>query len=202
MNPSRQWFVCLQDEVIGPLSESAIFTLIRNQRLGAGDFGWREGLSGWVRLSEAPELTSFFGKTPRVLPPFKQPGASKAEAKPATVAKSEPTGTSPVRPNRAQRAPLEGWVRLDNGDLHRVINISETGVLVSIPHNVPIIGKEVKFRLESPAFGKPLELTGVLVREDFSTQENAVGIEFTRLNPAYRRMIKEYVQINEHKKAA
>ncbi len=196
MNLNRQWFICLQDDVIGPLNEAAILTLIHNQRLTGSDFVWREGLNSWSRVLETPELSSHVAKLPRTLPPYKFAN---------TASRPEPKAAIPNRDGmiqRQERTPLEGWVRLDNSDLHRVINISETGLLVSIPQNVPIIGKEIRFRLESPAFGKPLELTGVLVREDFSNQENAVAIEFTRLNPAYRRMIKEYVQLNETKKAA
>lgn len=203
MNPNRLWYVCLQDECVGPMMETTIYCFIRNQRLGGHDYVWREGLQSWTHLSATPEFSGYFAKTPRVLPPLKAPAfptvgvPTKHEAK-AQVTVTKPDGTVL---NRGHRVPIEGWIRFDAGDLHKVLNISESGILVSIPQNVPMIGKEVRFKLESPVFGRPMDMTGVLIREDFSSAENAVAIEFTRLNPAYRRLIKEYVQQNEKKAA-
>ncbi len=197
MNPNRLWYVCLQDECVGPMTETAIYSFIRNQRLSGHDYVWREGLQSWVHLAATPEFSSYFAKTPRTLPPLKAAGFPIT----SVPAKPEPKTQTSVL-NRPSRVPIEGWIRFDAGDLYRVLNISESGILVSIPQNVPMIGKEVRFKLESPAFGKAMEMTGVLIREDFSAAENAVAIEFTRLNPAYRRLIKDFVQQNEHKKAA
>lgn len=199
MNPTKLWYVCLQDECVGPITEPTIYCFIRNQRLSGHDYVWREGLQGWVHLSTTPEFSSYFAKTPRSLPPLK--------ATPLPGSMPRPEMKVPVRPEvpvltRGNRVPIEGWIRFESGDLYKVMNISESGILVSIPQNVPMIGKEVRFKLESPAFGRPMEMTGVLIREDFSGAENAVAIEFTRLNPAFRRVIKEYVQQQEHKKAA
>lgn len=197
MNPNRLWYVCLQDECVGPMTETTIYCFIRNQRLSGHDYVWREGLHSWVHLSATPEFSSYFAKTPRSLPPL------KAASLPTANVPAKPEAKSPASVlNRPSRVPIEGWIRFDAGDLHKVLNISESGILVSIPQNVPMIGKEVRFKLESPAFGKAMDMTGVLIREDFSAAENAVAIEFTRLNPAYRRLIKEFVQQNEHKKAA
>lgn len=200
MNPNRPWYVCLQDEVVGPIPESALYTFIRNQRLSGHDHVWREGLTLWVRLCETPEFGSLFAKMPRAMPPLRAATTTAPKSDPRSVP-SVPARGEPVI-NRPSRVPIEGSVRFDNGEHHRLVNISESGCLVAIPQNVPLIGKEVKFHLEAPAFGRSLELTGVLVREDFSTAENAVAIEFTRLNPAYRRLIREYVQQRETKKAA
>lgn len=199
MNPNRLWYVCLQDECVGPMMETTIYCFIRNQRLSGHDYVWREGLHSWIHLAATPEFSSYFAKTPRTLPPL------KAATVPSVGVPARPEVKTPVSAavsfNRGSRVPIEGWIRFDAGDLYKVLNISESGILVSIPQNVPMIGKEVRFKLESPAFGKPLDMTGVLIREDFSASENAVAIEFTRLNPAYRRLIKEYVQQNEKKAA-
>jgi len=200
MNPNRLWYLCLQDEAIGPLTETSLYSLIRNQRLSGHDFAWHDGMPTWGKLADTAQFSSFFQKVPRLLPPLK---ATPPASKMPEMVKSNSTGkTEPTLLSRPQRIAIEGWVRFDQGDLHRVLNISESGVLVSIPKNVPVIGKEVRFRLESPVFGKPLEMTGVLIREDFTGHDNSVAIEFTRLNPAYRRMIKEYIQLSELKKAS
>jgi len=100
---------------------------------------------------------------------------------------------------RRERVEIHATVMLADRVKHRVLNISETGVFIKAPRGVEV-GTDVKFTLESPEFPKPLEMTGILIREDQEDGENAVALEFTRVNPAHRRILKEYVDSQLSKK--
>jgi hypothetical protein len=53
---------------------------------------------------------------------------------------------------------------------------------------------DVRFIVESTALPKALEMTGIVIRKGVSEDGQAgFAIEFTRVNPAYKRLLQAYV---------
>lgn len=138
-------------------------------------------------VAQAPEAPPAF--TERKKPALK---VVPTEAKPAAAA---PKPAAPAQPKtwvaRYERVPMDGTVTVNGTDKYPIVNISESGILMQMGQVVEV-GSEVKFRIESKALDKVLDMTGIVIREA-DAQPKIIAIEFTRVNPAHRRLIKEYV---------
>jgi hypothetical protein len=195
----KNWFVHVCEQTLGPLSEPGLLLLLRQGRVQFVDFAWTEGMDKWERLLNIPKLANH-------LPPF--PSVEVPSSNPTKVTPRIPESELPTDPTipakrssfvrhefrREDRATVIATVRFDPQDEHDVVNISETGLLLKLKRDIPMIGKEVRFLLIAREFEAPLEMTGILVREQFSeAHQNFVAIEFTKINPIHRRQIKAYV---------
>jgi GYF domain 2/PilZ domain len=92
---------------------------------------------------------------------------------------------------RHERVELKGKIIVGT-EKYTIHDISESGILVQLGDNLKV-GFDIKFKVESDAFAKVLEMTGVVIRGD-GAPKNTTAIEFTRVNPAHRRMIQDYVR--------
>jgi hypothetical protein len=181
----KNWYAHVCEQTLGPLSESALVSLVRHGRIQFADFVWTDGMAKWQRLNEIDAFEKYLPTYPKAEPPGAVPSRSKSvEKSPAPKLAADESG----------RVPIFGTVVFEKEDHHQVINISETGLLIKPKTDLPQIGKEAHFKLASLVFDAPLEMTGILVREPRPAVENAVVIEFTKLNPMHRRQIKAYVE--------
>lgn len=220
MMPQNEWFVHLQGETFGPISSDLIRLMIKQNRLQFTDFIFKGGMTQWARISEVTEFTSLIPPFPSVPPPkdgvvpkraakvaepevevdaepapapapttaarAKTPVAPKA----APAPKKEPVKPKPKAPIRySERVAIDAVVNIDGVGSFKAVNISETGILLKDSANIPK-GEDLKFKLISTALEKPLDMTGILVREG----ETEFALEFTRVNPAHKRMLQKYVQ--------
>jgi len=137
----------------------------------------------------APTATSvpLPGSSP-VIPPSSGP--------PGPAAASRPQAESPLKAwiRRYGRVTIEGSVAIDAFGTYPIVDLSEGGVFLKSAAAIPF-GTDLRFRLDSPSFPKPLDMTGIVIREGASEDGQAgFAIQFTRVNPAHRRMVHEYVK--------
>jgi Tfp pilus assembly protein PilZ len=80
-------------------------------------------------------------------------------------------------------------------------NVSQTGVLISVPGSSPPVGERVRVSLEHPTRGHFLEVDGVVVRAvQTGASVSAVAVEFMP-EPAEREAVQQFVealQTSEH----
>ncbi|MGE4232981.1 MAG: PilZ domain-containing protein [Bacteriovoracia bacterium] len=93
------------------------------------------------------------------------------------------------------RVPFEAKVDIVGIGEYRAVNISEGGIFLESKKGLEV-GTEVKFKISSAIFEKTLEMTGVVIRSNEPTEKDGFAIEFTRVNPAHRRLFQEYVKEN------
>jgi hypothetical protein len=93
----------------------------------------------------------------------------------------------------AIRVPIEGKIDIQGHGSFHVTNISEGGLFIRSKDPIPV-GTDIKFKLHCPDLGKTMDMTGVVIRQGIVV-EGHVGfaISFTRLNPAHKRLIDDYV---------
>ncbi|MBK9294692.1 MAG: PilZ domain-containing protein [Oligoflexia bacterium] len=143
----------------------------------------------------APKTTS--KSSPKASPaPTLKPAPEPIEEE---ALEPEPPAPPPVpakkvwpKERRTIRVKLEGGVNISKIGEYVLVDISEGGVFVKAQKNLEI-GTEVKFSLRSNLTKEVLHLTGVVIRHGISHNEQGFAIEFTRLNPSYKRLIKQYV---------
>lgn len=94
---------------------------------------------------------------------------------------------------RMWRVPIDATCTMQGSEF-KVLDISEGGVLVECRSSDALeIGTDLKLRIASPSFPKPLDMTGVLVREEDFDGKRCYGVEFTKVNPAHKRTLSSYV---------
>jgi hypothetical protein len=74
------------------------------------------------------------------------------------------------------------------------VNISENGVFIEGVQGKIEVGSDIKFKLKSKVFEKELDMTGVVVRAGATGETKGYAIEMTRVNPAHKRMILDYIE--------
>lgn len=220
----RTWFVQIQGENFGPLSTEVVILMIQQKRLEYWDFIWTQGLDSWARIADMMPFSEMLPPYPDAPIPG-SPGAgtiqsipnpTQTEAKvtpPASTA--SPTTTPPPAPadssapakktggtrslRRHGRARIEGTVAIDGYQTYEVYDIAEGGLFILSAIPVPV-GTDIKFKFTSRSFSKVLTMTAVVIREG-KTEEGkpGFGIQFTRVNPAHSRMIRDYVQNHQDK---
>ncbi len=216
----KNWFLHIEGVTVGPLEETSVCALLQTGRVHFSDFGWRDGMGRWARLSDLAPFSKLMPEIPDAdLPGKAITSASPTETSPksrslAQAALAHAPRSTPAsgailhmikpqvapraekdaeHPKRPERVTLEGHVIFEDGSRHKILNLSESGVFVRLPEDVPILGTEVRITLNAKALGKPLDMTGVLIREEMNEGENAVAIEFTKVNPVHRRILRSYV---------
>jgi uncharacterized protein (TIGR02266 family) len=148
---------------------------------------------------KAPAKSSQAKATPAKAAAPAKPAASATTAaiKPSvpTKAKAEPAASTEEFPavRKFMRVPAKGEKVILSDKSFTVINISEGGLFIksSEPLNV---GTEVKLELHIPGQEKELPMTGVVIRHGVVDKQAGFAIEFTRLNPAIKRILQTYVR--------
>jgi len=99
---------------------------------------------------------------------------------------------------RHGRAKIVGTADIAEYQTYPVYDIAEGGIFVIAEPPLPV-GISVKFKLISDSFAKPMNMTGIVIRLG-STEEGQMGfgIQFTRVNPAYSRIIRDYVSAHQN----
>jgi hypothetical protein len=202
---AESWYLHIQGETFGPVSTQVVTIMLRQNRLLFSDYVWAKGLTKWSRLGDLHQFAS-------LMPPYPNapiPGDDAPEApapKPARQAAPVAQAAPVVQPEpgippnqhrlrRYPRIPLPGTVEVAGYGVFELIDLSEGGIFLkagttNIPH-----GTDVKFSLAANAFPKPLDMTGLVIRAgDSDDGTKGFAIQFTRVNPAHKRVIQEYVQ--------
>ena len=195
--PEKTWFIYVEGDTFGPFTQNFVAHLLEANRLRFTDFGWTAGHSSWTRLLEVPTFRAMMPSAPNIPLPGSAHIVGRRAGEPAQTAPTNPSLPPTPKGNqlkRRVRVPIEGTVYFTGSKHYSILNISETGLLFLLSEETPLIGKEVKFKIESPEFLQPLQMTGILIREEQKQGTNVVGIEFTRINPAHARLIKAYVE--------
>ena len=97
-----------------------------------------------------------------------------------------------LEPEVPAHAAINATAKIDGGSAVKVLDISETGVVFDKSAKVEV-GADVKLKIESSALGKALDLTGLVVSDDSFEGKGAFTVEFTRMNPAHKRVISNYL---------
>lgn len=195
---ARFWHVHFQGETLGPLSTEKVLAMLAQNRLQFTDFAWRSGLTKWMRMSELDDFIPHLPAYPTTPIPERD-GNDKEQitaplAEPIVKKKSDvKEAKKPKIKSAFLRIPLEGTVKTTQHGSFAILNAAERGVFVSADTPLPL-GTEMKFTLTAKAFPKPLEMTGVVVRQSSEQEEKGFAIEFTRINPAHKRLFEEYVR--------
>jgi hypothetical protein len=139
-------------------------------------------------------------------PPPPAPVAAAPPPAPSTGMPTAPAAPPPPPPEaegdsnqkawirRHTRVRLDGTVTVEDYGTFTSFDISEGGLFIVANTPIPF-GTDVKLHIESAAFPKPLDMTGIVIREGISEAgETGFAIQFTRVNPAHRRVLQDYVK--------
>ena len=184
---SKSWFVHIKRETIGPLSTNIIQLLLDQGRLQFTDYICQPNWKKWEKILN---LTDFSALAPSY-PDAPIPVDNQPIGTPKNDVPNKNVKEIPIR--RDTRVPLRGRVKIENLGSFEIINISSVGLFLKASSALPV-GREVTFLLESDAFEKSLEMTGVVVREGLASENHGFAIDFTRVNPASRRVIQKYIE--------
>lgn len=181
------WFIHVQDETLGPLSTEKVLAMLGQNRFQFADFAWCAGLTKWVRLSD---IDGFAAQ----LPPYpKAPIPEATKKKTKSVAPEPAAAPAPQVKTRFLRIPCTGKIISTEHGSFNILNVAERGLFVS-SEAPPPVGTEIKFKIESKSFAKTLEMTGVVIRHANKEEDPGFAVEFTRVNPAHKRIFEEYVR--------
>jgi hypothetical protein len=187
----RHWFIHIQGETFGPLSNEIVVLMIKQNRLQFSDFIWSEGCTKWMRIVEISEFTALMPPYPKVPVPA-HAGVKAARGENGDAAKGQ--GQKRVRVRRHPRALFEAKLSTVNFGSFETHNVSEGGVYVKSERLLLPIGTTLNFRLESPSLPSTFELSGVVVRLGTAHDPPGFGIEFTKITEEQRRQIRAYVE--------
>jgi len=216
------WFVHMQGEVLGPLATEVVTKMLEQGRVQFGDFVWRKGFAKWIRIMDVDAFQGALPPYPKVPIPESEAEEEAAKPKPRSEPRSEPKQeTKPVRKAEAKveakvepkskpepkaeskdeakvrkwqfpRVPIEATAVFEGIGSLKVVNIAEKGIFVQAKSVLPL-GTPVKFRLDAKTFEKSLEMTGVVIRQGQAEKNEGFAVEFTRVNPAHKRAISQYI---------
>jgi Tfp pilus assembly protein PilZ len=129
---------------------------------------------------------------PPPAPSAGMPTAPAAPPPPPPEAEGDANQKAWIR--RHTRVRLDGTVTVEDYGTFTSFDISEGGLFIVANTPIPF-GTDVKLHIESAAFPKPLDMTGIVIREGLSEAgETGFAIQFTRVNPAHRRVLQDYVK--------
>ena len=203
----KQWYICISENVFGPVRSETIYLMLQQYRLQYLDFIWHSGLKEWKRISDLPEFANLGPPYPTVPPPS-EATAPPVPAMPMPVRQSPVVAQAP-KPAPAEKttspAPLNkirgrdriivsGKVRVHGEADFDLINLSRSGIFVACM--IPLkVGMETKFQLQISGLDKPLEMTGIVVRHGTWLGHTGFAFEFVRPNPAHLRILNEFIEM-------
>lgn len=206
-------------ENLGPLPTEAVKGMLRQNRLQFTDFIWCKGNKKWHRIYEIDEFEMLMPPYPESGVPSDDVSGSEAAAEPAPKPKSEPRAepkaesapkpkaepklapktvpkTDPQFPHSRPRVGIEAQLVSKEHGAFVVVNVSEGGVFLKADDPIPV-GTDVKFSLQSNKLPKILDMTGIVIRHSNPNDVfKGFAIEFTRVNPAHKRLLQDYVKSN------
>jgi len=212
------WYVHIQGENIGPLSTANVSSMLQQNRLQFVDFIWAESMTKWHRIMDLDQFASLLPQYPKVgIPdlaagealeaPAPAPKPSPVKAAPAKSPAKKPaippaTEPSPTPPSAKPKKPALGKfqrvggkganVQIEEHGSFNVVNMSEGGIFLE-SKQPPFVGTEVTLSLELPGVEKKLDLTGVVIRHGIAEEIVGFAVEFTRLNPAHKRVLRDFI---------
>lgn len=194
----KQWYICISENVFGPLASKAVQTMLQQYRLQLLDFAWCSEMEKWTRISDISEFAGAVPAYPQAPIPKRASGAATVRPPaPKPVSKSD-SGAEKIR--STDRFAVLGKACMDGGDRLMIADLSSGGIFV-VCAKPPPVGTDVKFQLEISGLDHALEMTGVVVRHGVSAKKSGFAIEFTRANPAHLRTLTEFIVANKLGKA-
>lgn len=216
MDDDKIWYLYIKTSTQGPYSLEEVTTLIENGSAQLLDFAWSNELTKWHRLSDLDEFQNLVPQYPKSPIPSrdkkpikKKPNSPKVES--IKVEKetrkeihkeirkeAEPPKKEEWKKNRRYiRIPASAQATIEGHGTYQVGDLSEGGLFLLSNSQIPL-GLEVRLVLQIGNENSPLNMTGVVIRHGISYANSAPGfaIEFTRLNPAHKRFLKEYIEHN------
>lgn len=206
---SKQWHLHFDGENIGPVTTDVVKLFLKQHRVHFADYIWSTGHTKWHRIIDLDEFASLLPPYPSspipggVVTPSAAPAAveevvvakkvaaPKIQKAPKVVAEKQTEKVWP-KVRRTTRIPCQGTVAIEGHDSFALINISEGGIFVKAKELLPI-GADVKFSLEITSLSKKFVMTGVVIRHGVAEGEHGFAVEFTRLNPAHKRELVEFI---------
>jgi hypothetical protein len=200
------WFICISENVFGPVDFETIRLMKEQNRLQIHDFVWRAGLAKWTPMYQLAEFTGLapaYPKTP--IPKLEKPAAPApppAVAKVKEKAKKEtPAPPAPPKVRATDRVAASGEVEIDGWGKFEIVNISPSGVLIACDLDLTV-GAEIKLHVHLNGRSKPLPMTAIVIRQAQETKsKSAYAFEFVRLNPAHVRELKEFIESQQMDRA-
>jgi hypothetical protein len=206
------WYVHINGETFGPVTTPALLALLKQNRLQFADFIWSPGFTRWTRVADVHEFTVLLPqyptapfpthdehKTPIEIPPTKKSATAintTTATSPEPVVAPPPKVEPPKKPKirKGERVAITATVSVTGAGEFDVVNISENGVFIEGVQGKIEVGSDIKFKLKSKVFEKELDMTGVVVRAGATGETKGYAIEMTRVNPAHKRMILDYIE--------
>lgn len=203
---AHHWFVHVNGETFGPISNEIVVLMLRQSRLHFSDFAWCPNETKWRRISEYKDFAELLPQYPRVPIPskaeldpenFQSNQADKwmQAAPPAQKTTSDKIKT-PKKPKvrRFVRVPIEArFITAEYGSFE-VNNISEGGLYVKSTTILLPVGTNIVFKLESASFTEIFDMSGVVVRLGSANDPPGFGVEFTKVSKEQRKILGDYVQ--------
>ena len=128
------WFAMIAGKQLGPLSPDKLDGHVAGGALGPRSYVWTEGMAGWVRAGEVPELAARFGpqfQAARPAPPPPRPApSSAAPLRQKPDARAAPAGW-PARPAVESRSSPFDFGR--TGALSELLPEEATGAISGLP---------------------------------------------------------------------
>jgi hypothetical protein len=178
----RIWFYYARETQVGPLRESELRAAIADGSLTDADHVYREGFQDWKLLPEVSELRD----------------AREDANRPTRI--SQTSGVSGRAQRKGERVPIHERVVAHNAShvaTGHISNISVTGLYFETPDSVFALNDEVKITLkEGRGLGKPMHLSGVIVRQSRGDARDAAGygLELRGVDEAARARILDYIK--------
>jgi hypothetical protein len=213
----KNWYVHIGDEIFGPVSTEVVNVMLRQTRLQFTDFIWAPGLTKWVRIIDVDDFTRLLPPYPASSIP--KPGKEqKVKVEDVSEEPEEefsddltPPPPPPIKKEDVRtgnlsgkalkpglklsvfpRIKVKGKVNIKGYGVYKVIDLSEGGVFAAAETSIDI-GTEVEFSLDADIFPEKMTLTGVVIRHGDRHDEKGFAVEFMRVNPIYKRMIKDAI---------
>ena len=218
----NQWYVHINGQTLGPLAHDAVSLMLQQNRLQFVDFVWASHLTKWHRIVDLDDFVTLIPPYPKAgiprgesapsvapAPTPPMPASAAAVVAPPISAKPapEPEPVKPAKPTK-QDKPAKQWPKsrkarrvlaasgqatLQTHGVYKLLNVSEGGVFLASEQRLDI-GTDVKFVLEFPGSDKPLDMSGVVIRHGELAGHAGFAVQFTRLNPAHKRILIDYVE--------
>lgn len=222
--PNQSWFVYVEEEILGPLPTETVASMLSKNRLQFADYIWTNEQPTWMRIYEVEGFRKLLPPFPKMPIPIAGTHATETQPEPKSAPKIAATkpqkkktpdeyhylNSDPgsavekehakkeafPKAQRNYRVGISATITIANRGTYKLGNISEGGVFVLASDGLAV-GTDLKFTIESKSFHKPLEMTGVVIRQNVPGEAVGFAIEFTRVNPAYKRLLTEYVKNKE-----
>ncbi|MEO8471791.1 MAG: DUF4339 domain-containing protein, partial [Chryseolinea sp.] len=64
-----QFYIAVNGAQQGPYTPQTLQQMIQQGSVNRDSLVWRQGIASWIKASDAPEISGFFGAVPPPLPP-------------------------------------------------------------------------------------------------------------------------------------